>query len=212
MTEPELWAAWLASGRRDLRVRNELMVRYLPLVESIAKRLSARLPRHALCDASDLAAFGVLGLVHAIERFDPERGTAFASYARRRVHGEAVEGLRGLDHVPRCAREREESGRSQPLPRISSIDRAGVDGRRARFADLFEDPRSCQGTRRVDANDALDARLRGLPRKDRAALTLYFRDGLTMREIGRALGLSESRISQVINAALDVLAARKETT
>jgi len=85
--------------RRDDHTRNRLVVHYSPLVKYAASRAATRLPRHA--DRDDLYNNGVLGLIDAIERYDPSRAVRFENYALRRIQGAIWDGMRHEGWVPR---------------------------------------------------------------------------------------------------------------
>jgi RNA polymerase sigma factor FliA len=82
------------------------VVEYYPLARMIAKRTHARLPRGI--DLDDLVSTAVIGLIEAVERFDPKRGVAFKSYAKHRIQGAILDSLRATDWVPRAVRRRAE--------------------------------------------------------------------------------------------------------
>jgi RNA polymerase sigma factor for flagellar operon FliA len=81
---------------------DDLVRRNLPLVEHIVRRVSARFPRGV--DRDELMAVALVGLVEAAQRFDPERGTAFSTYAGRRIEGAILDGLRSACWAPRSVR------------------------------------------------------------------------------------------------------------
>lgn len=89
---------------RDRKLRNELVEMHLPLVRSIAQKLASRLPRYV--DVEDLQSAGYLGLVNAVELFDPNRCVKFEFYAKRRIEGAMLDDLRRQDTLPREARDR----------------------------------------------------------------------------------------------------------
>lgn len=89
---------------RDRKLRNELVEMHLPLVRSLAAKLASRLPRYV--DIEDLQSAGYLGLVNAVELFDPGRKVKFDIYAKRRIEGAMLDDLRRQDTLPREARER----------------------------------------------------------------------------------------------------------
>lgn len=91
----------LAELNRDARSQ---IVEYYPLARSIAKRTHARLPRGV--DLDDLISTAVMGLIEAVERYDPSRGVAFESYAKHRIQGAILDSLRATDWVPRAVRRR----------------------------------------------------------------------------------------------------------
>jgi RNA polymerase sigma factor for flagellar operon FliA len=77
---------------------------YSPLIRYLADRLASRLPGHIVKD--DLISAGVLGLIDAIDRFEPDRGIMFKTYAEFRVKGAMIDELRNLDWVPRTIRKK----------------------------------------------------------------------------------------------------------
>ena len=98
-------ALWQEYRRtRDQRVRDRLILTYAPLVKFVAGRLGASLPAHV--DEEDLVSYGLLGLIGAIERFDPDREIKFETYAIARIKGAIIDELRSLDWVPRSVRTR----------------------------------------------------------------------------------------------------------
>jgi RNA polymerase sigma factor for flagellar operon FliA len=97
-----LWHEYRAT--RDREIRDRLILTYAPLVKFVAGRLGASLPQHV--DEQDLVSYGLLGLIGAIERFDPDREIKFETYAISRIKGAIIDELRSLDWVPRSVRTR----------------------------------------------------------------------------------------------------------
>src|SRR3954469_18572452 len=96
---------WLEYRRtRDKALRDRLIVNYSPLVKYVAGRLGSGLPAHV--DEADLVSYGLLGLMSAIDRYDPERDIKFETYAIARIRGSIIDELRTLDWVPRSVRSR----------------------------------------------------------------------------------------------------------
>ncbi|BCJ85287.1 FliA/WhiG family RNA polymerase sigma factor [Effusibacillus dendaii] len=81
---------------------NELIEQYLPLVQQVVNRLSKGLPSHIARE--DLVSMGTLGLIGAVERYTPERGVKFETFATWRIRGAVLDGLREMDWVPRQVR------------------------------------------------------------------------------------------------------------
>ena len=84
--------------------REQLVVAYSPLVKYVAGRMSSGLPAHV--EEADLISYGLIGLINAIERFEPDRDIKFETYAITRVKGAIIDELRALDWVPRSVRAR----------------------------------------------------------------------------------------------------------
>ncbi|HUO45374.1 MAG TPA: FliA/WhiG family RNA polymerase sigma factor [Acidimicrobiia bacterium] len=97
-----LWESFKATG--DERAREALILQYSPLVKFVAGRVGVGLPRNV--DQADLVSNGVFGLIDAIDKFEPERGFKFETYAINRIKGSILDGLRALDWVPRSVRSR----------------------------------------------------------------------------------------------------------
>jgi RNA polymerase sigma factor for flagellar operon FliA len=96
------WQRWVT--QRDEAARDQLIVHYSPLVKFVAGRVAAGLP--AGVDTGELIGTGVFGLMDAVDRFDPERGFKFETFAVPRIKGAILDGLRALDWVPRSVRTR----------------------------------------------------------------------------------------------------------
>jgi RNA polymerase sigma factor for flagellar operon FliA len=96
------WDRWFAS--RDALARDRIIEHYSPLVKFVAGRVGAGLPSSV--DPGDLVSAGIFGLIDAVERFDPERGVKFETFAVPRIRGAVFDGLRSLDWVPRSVRSR----------------------------------------------------------------------------------------------------------
>ena len=96
----ELWARYKKDG--DEKAREKLVLAYAPLVKFVAGRMSSGLPAHI--EESDLISYGLLGLIGAIERFEPEREIKFETFAVSRIKGSIIDELRSLDWVPRSVR------------------------------------------------------------------------------------------------------------
>jgi len=95
-----LWAEYKEAG--DRQIRDQLIVLYSPLVKYVAARVAVGLPQHV--DGSDLVSYGIIGLIDAIDRFDPVRQVKFETYAIPRIRGAIIDELRAIDWVPRSVR------------------------------------------------------------------------------------------------------------
>ena len=109
----------------NLENREAVVVEYSPMVKYVANRIALRLPPHI--EVEDLISVGILGLIDAIEKYDPTRGAKFKTYAEFRVRGAILDELRSMDWVPRSIRQK-----------ASQID-AVVQKLQAKFGRLPED-------------------------------------------------------------------------
>jgi RNA polymerase sigma factor for flagellar operon FliA len=102
-TQQELWRLYSRSGPGS-SMENSLVEEYIPLVKTVVGRLAMTLPAHVNSD--DLYSAGLVGLLNAMRRFNPENGTSFETYARVRIRGAVFDELRRLDWVPRSIHEK----------------------------------------------------------------------------------------------------------
>jgi RNA polymerase sigma factor for flagellar operon FliA len=208
--------------------RNELIEAHLGLVRHIIGKMVAQLPPGV--DVENLESAGALGLVEAANKFDPERGIKFETYAYTRIRGAVLDELRRNCPLPQHV-----------LERVAKVRRAyeglapgASAGELAAAAGLSEDEvADCLAALRVTrmvswegSADPLEARVRdreeppdaqaeraeqkrllaeaiaALPERERLVVTLYYLEDLRLKEIGRVLELSESRVSRLLSAAL----------
>lgn len=207
----------------------------------IAERLSARLP--SSIEVEDLINTGVIGLIDAIDKFVPDRGVKFKTYAEFRVRGAMLDYLRRQDWAPRSMRRKEKElskvfrNLEQELKRPATHEEAagamGIDMEefsellyKARGLSLLSlnRPTSDDGEdevkelgdfipdesekdphellRKQEVRDLLAAQIDTLPEKERMAVSLYYFNELTMKEVGKILGVTESRVSQLHSSAI----------
>jgi RNA polymerase sigma factor for flagellar operon FliA len=123
----ELWRRYKQQG--DERARERLVVAYSPLVKFIAGRMASGLPSHV--EEADLISYGLLGLIGAIERFDPDREIKFETFAVARVKGAIIDELRSLDWVPRSVRARAREVERAHAALEAELQRAPTDAEMA---------------------------------------------------------------------------------
>src|SRR6266849_6276269 len=95
----DLWVEFVTTRRPELH--DELITEYVPLVRFVVGQL--RIPQTSLFEADDLINYGLLGLINAIDRFDPSRGVRFEAFAKPRIRGAVIDQLRVLNWLPRSA-------------------------------------------------------------------------------------------------------------
>ena len=231
-----LWRGYVPGGAPDQRDR--LVLHYEPLVRQVAGRVGHRLPAHI--DHADLIQAGVFGLIDAIDRFEPELGVRFETYAVQRIRGAILDELRAQDWVPRIVRNRfRELAKAREtveaklqrnatpaelaaelgvgpaevraiLNQIHLIslealnEWATVRGIRITEADTLaeieSDPVAILESR--ETGELLSRALARLSERDREILRFYYVESLTLAQIGRKLGVTESRVSQLRSRAV----------
>jgi RNA polymerase sigma factor for flagellar operon FliA len=132
MQKAQVKHAYGKSSPNGRKIRNEterqdLIVEYAPLVKFVANRMAMRVPPSVSLD--DLISAGIMGLLDAVDRFDPSRQVQFKTYAEFRIRGAMLDELRSMDWVPRSTRKK-----------IHEMERAitAVEGRLKRPADDLE--------------------------------------------------------------------------
>lgn len=230
----ELWETYKSTG--DLELRNRLVLQYSPLVKYVVGKVRSGLPDHV--DQADLTSEGVIGLMDAIEKFEPARGLQFQTYAVPRIRGAIIDSLRSADWVPRSVRNKLRDiqraqvalevrlGRSPSDTEIAEEMQISVRELREIYAKVsftslasvdefgvVEDvaPASGDATEDAETREALMDAVDGLPERDRIIVALYYFEGLTLAEIGRVLRVTESRVSQLHTRATLALRARLGT-
>ena len=219
----------------DKKRREELIMRYAPLVKNIVGRLAAKLPIDS-ADKEDLINVGIMGLMSALEKFDKTRNVQFETYASFRIRGAVLDELRAKDWVPRATRNKDNKLENamgtleKKLGRVPSEDEIAqhlniplneyfklLDEAKCISLISTEDlpPDYLERFSREDVLEEISAgnplnllvsmetknklknAIDGLPEKERLVLSLYYYEELTMKETGRVMDLTESRVCQL---------------
>src|SRR5258708_13453276 len=98
----DVWTQFVAT--RNPALRDKLITEYAPLVRFVVGRLG--IPPSCILDAEDLLSCGTIGLINAVDRYDPARGSRFESFASARIRGAVIDHLRSLNWLPRTAMAR----------------------------------------------------------------------------------------------------------
>lgn len=98
----ELWADLCAT--RDPVLRDRMIVQYAPLVKYVVGRMAVSMP--GLLASEDIISYGTIGLIQAVDRYDPSVGVKFETYAIRRIKGAIIDAIRGLQQLSRDASRR----------------------------------------------------------------------------------------------------------
>jgi RNA polymerase sigma factor FliA len=223
-------------GKLSADERDQLIIQYAPWVKFMALRMATKLPSHV--QPEDLISAGIIGLIDALDKFNPEREVQFKTYAQIRIQGAMKDELRALDWASRSMRQKvkrlehayatleQEFGRPASSEEVANS--LGID--MDEFEEMLDDVKGTslvsleelgQGPASEDRSNLMDALLTRqdqdplevmnlqdlkkaltlaiaeLPEKERLVLSLYYFEELTMKEVGKVLNLTESRISQV---------------
>jgi RNA polymerase sigma factor for flagellar operon FliA len=232
MTTQELWEKY--SRRKTAAVKKDLVLSYMNLVKYAARAIN--LPSKCVFDTDDLMSIGIIGLVEAIERFDPKRGVKFETFASQRIRGVMLDEIRKVDWLPRSVRDKYKKA----FKSLSELDMDSVNGEKyARAINMsiseFEqikgylanaeavsltrvigedmtledvigsDSEVIEQFEDEELKEHLVKSLKQLADRERMVVTLYYYEELTFKEIGKVLGISESRVSQIHSEVISKL-------
>lgn len=226
--------------------RHKLIVEYAPLIRFIAQKIAIRLPSNIELD--DLISSGVIGLMDAIEKYDPSRDNKFKTYAEFRIRGSILDELRSQDWVPRSVRDKAkmldkvmskmelELGRTateeeiakklgmnmsefhELLNQVRPVSVLSIDDT-STFSNI--DKRSilsilenCKINNPLNqlsiksVKEVITKSIKELPERQRLVLSLYYYEDLHLKDIGRILHVTESRVSQLHSQAISRLRVR----
>ncbi len=197
----------MAGMRKHVRLNSpdEKLIRdHMPLVKIVARRLSKRLPPSVAHD--DLVGAGALGLIDSVIRRKGDDKNSFACYTRIRIRGAIFDELRSHDWLPRRSRAADRNtaeGEPYPVAIIHFEDLPPGSDRTPADKSGGGDP--LKELTRKRAATQLKQELCQLPKRHRLVLHLHYFKGMRLKEIGRLLGVSEARISQIHHRALHQL-------
>lgn len=230
----------------DGKLRDQLIMDYAPLIRFVAQRIAARLPSNI--DIDDLISAGVIGLMDAIEKYDPSRDNKFKTYAEFRIRGAILDELRSQDWVPRSVRDKakkiektyaeleQKFGRAVTDEELSSalgieleeyydmvskvkavtllsIDELSGPNQQDRksLLECLENVSSKNPFTQLKSKgirDLLVKHIDELPEKQKLVLSLYYYEDLNLKEIGKILEVTESRVSQLHTQAVEKLRSK----
>lgn len=216
-------------GKRSLD--NAAIKQYMPMVRAIARRISTKLPRHY--DMEDLVSDGVMGLMAAAERFDPERGVKFETFATYYIKGAILDNLPKLPTVPKSQRVQAAMAQAEEEAILNEGEQAESDAnvlvnqiQQLTYSYILslDAPQGSDGEESFSLLNQLGAAdtiqhdmeleelqqllrltIEQLPVQERTTLRCYYFQKMSFNEIGQKLGLSESWVSRIHRRALEQL-------
>jgi RNA polymerase sigma factor for flagellar operon FliA len=225
----------------------EQVLNHLHIVKIIACKLYARIPSGI--EMEDLVHTGVLGLIDAVGRYDPSKGTRFGTYASLRIRGAILDELRNLDWASRSLRQKikemgnayeameiklgrppnedevadnlnmslqefhkllnESRGVGIGVFRIPARDEANITDEE--ILSYYLDEHTASPDLRMEKSEMKEmiaGFIKNLPQKEQLVLNMYYLDDLNLKEVGKIMNLTESRISQIRTSAILRLRAK----
>ncbi|WDN90029.1 RNA polymerase sigma factor for flagellar operon FliA [Desulfosarcina sp. BuS5] len=219
----------------DSLFRKQLINKYLPYVKRIVYRIAINLPSNII-EIDDLVNAGVIGLIQAVDRYDPERKNKFITYAVYRIKGAVLSELRSRDFLSRdnrkkirelemtCLKLEQQLGREANDIEVAadmglsieqfykikqnagisfiSFEDLGISSikEKEKLVNSFMQESETDAfsmIRLKEIKDAISCILAVVPVKEKLVISLYYQDELTMKEIGKVLDITESRVSQI---------------
>lgn len=208
----ELWRRYRQS--KSASTEGALVEHYMPLAEWMSSAMSWQL--RGMSTPEELLPWAWIGLCHSVRKYDETKATSFTTWSKHRMRGAILDGLRQEDSVSRYGRDEsrraqrqaeqarqklghEPFGPNEPESYAPNLCRIGSDedGK----ALQLEDERAARSLQRVDWEDGLQKLLSMLPERDAQVLLLVDALGWEQSKVGRKIGLSDSRVSQVAKAS-----------
>lgn len=182
--------------------RETAIIEHTKTVRILARQLQSRLPPCVTYD--DLVSAGTIGLIQAVDRFQPSRGLKFTAFARHRILGAMLDFLRAEDPVSRTERQRirlsERTGFSLPSER--SAITLSLESLLPSQCPPSEPFHPCnQAARIIDRVDVRWAR-RYLSARENHVISRLYEQGFKSRDVARELHVNESRVSQIKSRAI----------
>lgn len=241
--DAKLWREYIST--KDPKIKEEIIRRYVPLVKYIVARIGVTLPRGF--DEDDLVSVGIMGLLEAIDRFNPDRNVKFETFASLRIKGAIIDELRRLGWTPRTVHDKLKKLEEARLNLFNKLGRDPTDEEimeylslsQREYEKLLEDTKVLtlfpldsfveledeevsvkevisdptqlplgQAIEEEELIEELAKAISTLPEKERLVVTLYYYEGLTLKEIGEVLGVSEARACQLHSSAILKLRTR----
>lgn len=227
----QLWQSYL-DNRESKEYRDKLIVQYIYLAKYVVGRIKVNLPPSFSFE--DIVSFGIEGLIDAIEKYHPNKGAKFESYALMRIRGAIIDKIRSSDWLPRTLRRKikevkiaterlkQQIGRAPTAKEIADVmgltedkvneimssdvsvnsiyDKKGSGEDSVEIIDTIEDVNSSRPEDEIEKTDAkkeLELALKKLPERERTLLVFYYHENMTLKEIGEAINVSESRVCQL---------------
>ena len=202
LTEIDLHATWDRwCTTKDEIARAELVEHYLPFVRFLANQLHPQVSPYL---QPELYSLGLVGLLDALDKFDPELGNRFETYGVARIRGAMRDGIRRMESLPRGARQRP----GCMIQHIAPVDFQAARPAGASLQDSLEDPGHVSALDQLELEaeyQELLAAVEALPARERRVIRRYYYEGSYLKTIGAELGLTESRICQIHRGALKML-------
>ena len=189
----ELWVAYLAD-KTNKTLRDKLIIQYIYLTRYVIGRVKMNLPQ--TFSLEDITSFGVEGLIDAIEKYTPDKGARFETYALMRIRGTIIDKIRSQDWVPRSTRKKIKEIKLVAENLKQSLGRAATTTEIANAMGMEKEKIESLLAEETQVGSLYD-KIKRLPERERMIMVLYYHENMTLKEIGETINVSESRVCQL---------------
>ncbi len=199
MNNNELWLMYKENPTAV--IKRQIMINYTNLVHYVIH--NSKFVTLNVIDEKDFFQFGIEGLSEAIERFDPQYGTKFETYAIQRIRGKIIDEIRKIQSKPRTSG----SGESDYPPKNISLSHQidGTDSYTLNETIPADVELPDEALNKKEQKEILLEAINSLEERDRLIITLYYYENLNYKEISEVLNITVSRVSQVHSRILKEL-------
>ncbi len=203
MKTSALWTQYKAEPSAPLK--KELLLNYTNLVHYVIHHFNFM--NLNILDDRDYFQFGIEGLSEAVDRFDPEYGTKFETYAIQRIRGKIIDEIRKVQIKPRTS-PHDKPG--DPYYINVSIDKPVNEEEGSMLYEILpsEEETPIETTEKNETKEMLVEAIKGLNDRDRMIITLYYYEHLSYKEIAQVLNITVSRISQIHSRIMETLKSK----
>lgn len=189
MSNVELWQAY--KKEPSVELKKQIVMMYSNLVHYVIH--NSKFIDYDIFEDKDYFQFGIEGLSEAIDRFDPEYGTKFETYALQRIRGKIIDEIRKVQSKYRI------NTHSNTLATTLSLNKSVSDEDNYMLYEVIPDDTEepDETAEDLEAKELLIEALQKLDERDRIIITLYYYEHLSYKEIAQILGITVSRVSQV---------------
>lgn len=193
MNNENIWAAFKLNPTSDLK--KQIIMNYINLVHYVIHK--SNFIQNELFDRRDYFQFGIEGLSEAIDRFDPDYGTKFETYAIQRIRGKIYDELR--KYSPKFETVCDSEGTAVNASSSVSLNSSVVDDEGMQLYEMvsggYDEPDDL--LEKNELKEKLVELIKGLNERDRNILSLYYYEELNYQEIAKLLNITVSRVSQL---------------
>lgn len=195
-----LWTKYKTSPNDALK--KQIIMNYQNLVHYVIH--NSKFLSMYIFDDRDYFQFGIEGLTEAIDRFDPDYGTKFETYAIQRIRGKIIDELRKVQIKPRATNP---ENSNEPYYSNVSLNRSVDEEDGYMLYEVLPDDNEIpdEMAEKNEAKELLVEAIKGLEERDRLILSLYYYEHLSYKEIASMLNITISRISQIHTRIVDNL-------